>query len=77
MLADQPQWIQDRRQLLGDRVRSARLHANRTQENLAHAAGIDRSTLQRIETGTNDARVSHLWLIAAALEVPVAELIAE
>ncbi|NWF25211.1 helix-turn-helix transcriptional regulator [Streptomyces sp. PKU-EA00015] len=77
MLADQPQWISTARQALGRRIAGARVDASLTQEKLAERAGIDRSTIQRIELGQNDARFSHLLLIASALELPLRELIPE
>lgn len=75
MLADQPPWIAPARQALGRRIAAARVDANLTQEKLAQLAGVDRSTLQRIELGQNDPRFSHLLLIARALKVHVTELL--
>lgn len=77
MPQDQPERLGQKHRALGERVRSLRLRRNLTQEHLAHLSGIDRSTVQRIEAGTNDARISHLWLIAHALDLPVAELLEE
>lgn len=39
--------------------------------------GIDRRTLQRIEAGTSDPRISSLMLIADVIGVPLAELVRE
>ncbi|NUP16582.1 MAG: helix-turn-helix transcriptional regulator [Streptomyces sp.] len=75
MLADQPQWIPDALRTLGTRIRAQRLHRNLTQEQLAERAGIDRSTVQRIEGGLNDPRHSHLLRIARALDTPLADLV--
>ncbi|MEV5941066.1 helix-turn-helix transcriptional regulator [Streptomyces sp. NPDC051994] len=75
MLADQPDWISTARQRLGRRIRDARMDADLTQEELAERTRIDRSTIQRIELGQNDARYSHLLLIAAVLRMPLRELI--
>ncbi|MEV6580302.1 helix-turn-helix transcriptional regulator [Streptomyces sp. NPDC051582] len=75
MPADQDQWIRDAQITLGDRVRVARLHENLTQERLAERAGIDRSTLQRIERGTTDAKFSSLLRIAAVLRISVKSLL--
>ncbi|MFJ2399882.1 helix-turn-helix domain-containing protein [Streptomyces xanthochromogenes] len=75
MLADQPDWISTARQRLGRRIRDARMDADLTQEELAERAQIDRSTIQRIELGQNDARYSHLLLIAEALHTPLRELV--
>ncbi|MER6098323.1 helix-turn-helix transcriptional regulator [Streptomyces sp. NPDC001728] len=75
MPADQPEWITSAQQALGLRVRDARLYANLTQEQLAELAGIDRSTLQRIEGGQNDAKFSHLIRLARALDVATRDLL--
>ncbi|MGW4051509.1 helix-turn-helix domain-containing protein [Streptomyces sp. NPDC004779] len=74
MPADQPEWIISAQQALGRRVRDARLYADLTQEGLAARAEIDRSTIQRIEGGQNDAKFSHLLRVADALGVPVRDL---
>ncbi|MBQ1116584.1 helix-turn-helix transcriptional regulator [Streptomyces sp. C3-3] len=71
--ADDP-WILDARRAIGDRVRVRRIHLDMTQERLAEAAEIDRSTLQRIEYG-EEAKISHLLLIARALRVHVRDLL--
>ncbi|MFH8627737.1 helix-turn-helix domain-containing protein [Streptomyces vietnamensis] len=75
MPADQPEWITSAQQALGLRVRDARLYADLTQEQLAERAGIDRSTLQRIERGQNDAKFSHLLRVARALNLPTRDLL--
>lgn len=73
--ADQPPWILDARRALGDRVRVRRLHQNLTQERLSALTGIDRSTIQRIEGGYSDAKVSQLLLIAHELRIHVTDLL--
>ncbi|MFJ4738679.1 helix-turn-helix domain-containing protein [Streptomyces sp. NPDC088775] len=75
MSADLPPWILDHRRTLGDRIRDRRMHQNLTQEQLAHRTEISRDTIQRIEGGRSDARISHLWRIAAALDITVADLV--
>lgn len=74
MPAEQPQWILDARKAVGDRIRVRRLHQNMTQESLAHAAGLDRSTVQRMEAGA-EMKLSHLLLAAHALRVHVVDLL--
>ncbi|NYV74211.1 helix-turn-helix transcriptional regulator [Streptomyces sp. UH6] len=74
MPADQPQWILDARRAVGDRIRVQRLHRNMTQESLAHATGIDRSTIQRMEAGS-EMKLSHLLHVAHALRVHVTDLL--
>jgi transcriptional regulator with XRE-family HTH domain len=58
----------------GDRVRRAREHANLTQEKLAERSELGRSTIQRVEAGVG-IKYSHLYLIARALDVQVADLV--
>lgn len=41
---------------------------------MAHAAGISRDTVQRIERGYLDARVGQLLRITQVLDMPIAEL---
>ncbi|MEG8275803.1 helix-turn-helix transcriptional regulator [Streptomyces sp. AHA2] len=74
MPADQPQWVLDARRAAGDRIRVRRLHQNMTQESLAHAAGVDRSTVQRMEAG-HEMKLSHLLLVAHALRTHVTDLL--
>lgn len=74
MPADQPQWILDARRATGDRIRIRRLHQNMTQESLAHTAGVDRSTIQRMEAG-HEMKLSHLLLVAHALRTHVTDLL--
>ncbi|MFJ4356952.1 helix-turn-helix domain-containing protein [Streptomyces massasporeus] len=74
MPAEHPQWILDARRATGDRIRVRRLHQNLTQESLAHATGIDRSTIQRMEAGA-EMKLSHLLLVAHALRVHVTDLL--
>ncbi|WP_346162264.1 helix-turn-helix transcriptional regulator [Streptomyces bangladeshensis] len=45
-----------------------------TQESLAHATGLDRSTVQRMEAGA-EMKLSHLLHVAHALRVHVTELL--
>ncbi|GHJ04859.1 hypothetical protein TPA0906_67240 [Streptomyces olivaceus] len=74
MPADQPQWILDARRTVGDRIRARRRRLEMTQESLAYAAGIDRSTVQRMEGG-GEMKLSHLLHVASALRVHVADLL--
>lgn len=69
------QWIIEARKAIGDRVRVRRLYRDMTQERLAELTGIDRSTIQRIEAGKSDAKVSHLLRIARALDMLPRELL--
>lgn len=58
----------------GALVRRARENAGKTQQSLAEQAGISLRTLSRIESG-EDTLVGTLSAIAAALDMPVADLL--
>ena len=75
MPADQPEWITHAQRALGKRISDARRHRNLSQEELAGRAEIDRSSVQRIERGQNDAKFSHLLRVARVLGLPLRDLI--
>ena len=60
---------------LGKRIRIARLTRELTQAELADAAGISRSFISLIEHGSHGVDVVRLHRIAAALDMPLAELV--
>jgi transcriptional regulator with XRE-family HTH domain len=60
---------------LGDNVRSKRLAAGLTQEELAQAAGLAPSTLAKLEQGGN-VRIETLHMLARALHLKTSELMA-
>ncbi|MEV6014781.1 helix-turn-helix transcriptional regulator [Streptomyces sp. NPDC051997] len=64
-----------RRKVVGERLRAARLQANLTQEKVALAAEIDRPSIVRIEQGRQSPTLDTLIRIAAALDVPLADLV--
>lgn len=70
-----PPWIPDRRQEIGDHIRQHREWANLTQGDVITRTGLDRRTVQRIERGETDARLSWLLVIADAIGVPLAQLV--
>jgi transcriptional regulator with XRE-family HTH domain len=72
--AELPEWVPAARRAVGDRIRVRRLHQNMTQESLAHAAGVDRSTVQQMEAG-QEMKLSHLLVVAHALRVHVVDLL--
>lgn len=79
-MPDQPDpsddyWLLAERRAIGDRIRVARIHRNMTQERLYLAADVSRATLQSIEAGAGDARLSTLLRIARALGVHPADLL--
>lgn len=53
----------------GQTVRVWRLHRGRTQEQLAHAAGVPRPNLSAIERGKREVSLSTLRALALALEI--------
>ncbi|MFJ2733670.1 helix-turn-helix domain-containing protein [Streptomyces sp. NPDC087317] len=71
----QPDWVIARRRAIGDHIRAARLRANLTQERLAELASMDRQAVNRIEQGHASPKVDTLIRIAAALDIPLAELV--
>lgn len=70
-----PAWVLTRRQAIGDRVRAARTDRGITQEQLAAMIDRDRKTVNRIEQASHAVNVDHLILIAAALDIPLADLV--
>ncbi|MGW7350989.1 helix-turn-helix transcriptional regulator [Streptomyces sp. NPDC054784] len=74
---DDTAWLRHQQALVGRRVRDARLWADLTQERLSEASGVERTTLQRIEAGSTDARLSWLLQIARACRVPLADLMTD
>lgn len=60
---------------LGRRVDAVRALKDLTQEQVAKRAGLTRSTVGKIEDGTANPRLTTLLKVAAALEVPPAELL--
>lgn len=73
----QPSWITDRQRAIGLQVQRARMKANLTQDDVVDRSGVDRSSLQRVEAGGTDARLSWLLRIAAAIGVPLSDLVRE
>ncbi|MFJ3283669.1 helix-turn-helix domain-containing protein [Streptomyces sp. NPDC086669] len=74
MPAELPEWVPAARRAVGDRIRVRRIHQNMTQESLAHASGLDRSTIQRMEAG-HEMKLSHLLVVAHALRTHVTDLL--
>jgi transcriptional regulator with XRE-family HTH domain len=60
---------------LGKRVRLLRLTREMTQDQLAAAAGMSRSFVSLIEHGTHGVDIVRLLRLAAALDVPLGELL--
>jgi len=62
--------------MLGDEVRYRRHERNLSQEELAHAAGVNVNTLRRLERAKTESQVLTLFDVAMGLNMPLAELIA-
>ena len=60
---------------IGQRLQNARTAAGRTQADLAESVGIEPVTLSRYETGTRGPSITTLSLMAAALDVKLADLV--
>lgn len=62
---------------IGARLRDARLQVVLTQDELAQALGIDRSTVAKWETGQRSMTVENLIRTAAVLDIPPQQLLVE
>lgn len=60
--------------ILGQRIRARRRELGLSQEGLAHAAGLDRSYVGRIERGEHNLTFVALVRLARAMECDVAAL---
>ncbi|MEW6129517.1 MAG: XRE family transcriptional regulator [Acidobacteriota bacterium] len=60
---------------LAQNIKQLRLSRNMSQEQLARISGVPRPTWSNLESGTANPTVSVLTKVAAALQVPVEELI--
>ena len=70
-----PDWVLTRRRAIGDHIRTARLAAGLTQEQVALRIGMDRATYNRIEQGHAAALIDSLIRIADAIGVPLSDLV--
>ncbi|MFF9568520.1 helix-turn-helix transcriptional regulator [Streptomyces sp. NPDC014685] len=70
-----PEWVLAHRRAIGTRIREARTARRISQERLGELAGADRQTINRIELGHVSTRIDTLMRIAAALEVPLGDLV--
>lgn len=62
---------------VGSRLRSLRQNQDMTLEELAEAAGFDKSYLSRLERGMKNPSIVTVLRLCEALDVPVAELLGE
>lgn len=61
--------------VIGQRVREARLAGGLTQRDLAVRACISRESIANLERGDQDMPVTRLWLIARLLGISLASLV--
>jgi DNA-binding XRE family transcriptional regulator len=61
--------VDHRRREFGLRIRELRRDRSWTQEELAHAAGLDRKTINRLEQGRHSPAIDRVFLLADALGV--------
>ncbi|WP_214409301.1 helix-turn-helix domain-containing protein [Sphaerisporangium fuscum] len=62
-------------QVVGGNVRRLRTAAGISLADLAEAGGVSKTTLHGIEQGQGNPTLSTLWALAAALQVPLGELL--
>lgn len=74
MPTDLPTWALAQRLAVGNRIRELRAELDVSQEQLAEEMGLDRKTVNRMETGANSASVDAFFLAARALGVTMPEL---
>lgn len=63
--------------LFGRYIKAARVKRNIKQEELCALAGIDRSYLSKIETGSYKVTLFKVYSLAAALKCPLSEILPE
>lgn len=64
-----------RRETVGTRIRELRLERGLTQEELAIRSGVTRNVLISVEHGRRSLLFERLYDLAAALEVPITEVL--
>lgn len=69
-----PEWVLAHRRAIGDRIREVRTAAKLSQQRLAELAGMERQAVNKIELGHQAAYIDSLIRLAAALKVPLADL---
>ncbi|MFE3858452.1 helix-turn-helix domain-containing protein [Streptomyces griseorubiginosus] len=72
-LPEDDDWINECQQNVGRRIQAERLRQDLTQEAVYLAAGLDRRTLQTIESGVGNPTLATLLKLAHVLDVDVAE----
>lgn len=65
-----------RRLIIGARIRELRHAANLSQEALAAASGLDRTSVVHLEAGHRSVLIDRMWDLAAAVGVTIADFFA-
>lgn len=63
------------RRTVGERVRAERIRGDRSQKDLAHAAGVTRNFVSALERGSQRLDAYRLGKLAAALSIPLQQLL--
>jgi len=66
--------VLSRREAFGSRLRELRIARGLSQEDMAHAAGLDRSYVGGVERGQRNVSLDNIHKLADALGVQVREL---
>lgn len=70
-----PDWVLTRRRQVGIRIAVRRRALGLSIDDVAEATGLNRKTIMSAEQATHSPTLDTLLLIAAALRVPLAELV--
>jgi DNA-binding XRE family transcriptional regulator len=69
-----PAWALAQRRTVGQRVRELRVERQVTQEQLAHAIGLDRKTINRVEQASYGSSIDVYLMIARGLDSSLEDL---
>lgn len=72
---DDDAWLLREQRAMGERMRTARLHRNLTQEEVYLKALVSRSTYQGIESGQGNPTIGTLLRIARVLGIHITDLL--
>lgn len=72
-----PDWVPARRRAIGRRIAQERQGQGLAIDDIAERTGLDRKTVMTVEAGRHAPTLDTLLLVAAALGLPLAELVAE
>jgi transcriptional regulator with XRE-family HTH domain len=60
---------------IGEKIKNARKECKMTQKQLAEKSGLIETTIRKYEAGTQNPKLNNLQKMAAALDMPLSELI--